>query len=108
MTHFYLLPLFWLAGVLLYASSPRQQLTKKSGSAFSRQKALLILATILLLSLVVLLWQGKSIAIALLTLLVLSLFFIPMPVILLNHKPQWLKASIVVISVLAVTFQWLT
>lgn len=108
MTHFYLLPLFWLAGVLLYASSPRQQLSEKSGPAFSRQSALIILAVVLLLSLVAVLWHGASIAVALLTLLVLSLFFIPMPVILLNHKPQWLKASIVVISVLAVTFQWLT
>lgn len=107
MSFFFLLPMFWLSGILLYASSSRQQFLKSQRFCPPRWLALLVIGLLSLITLYLLTQAQFTVPLALIFILLGLMFFIPAPVFLLNHKPNWAISSMVVVSLLAALFQFL-
>ncbi|TLX45992.1 hypothetical protein C1E24_15855 [Pseudoalteromonas phenolica] len=105
MSFFYLLPAYWLSGMLLYASSPRQQFLKTHQFKPPRWLALVIIALISVITLSLLIGAHFSPVVAGIFALLGLMLFIPAPVFLLNHKPQWAIASIIAICLLSAGLQ---
>ena len=105
MSYFYLLPLYWLSGTLLYAASPRQQINNKKKPLIIKSLAYAWLAITLVISLFVIFSLSNLLVESMITLLIFAMLFIPAPVILLSHKPQWLKGSFLFVISLSVILQ---
>ncbi|TMN88145.1 hypothetical protein CWB72_13575 [Pseudoalteromonas phenolica] len=105
MSFFYLLPAYWLTGMLLYASSPRQQFLKTKQFKPPRWLALVTIALLSVITLSLLVSAHFSPVVAGIFALLGLMLFIPAPVFLLNHKPQWAIASIIAICMLSAGLQ---
>ncbi|MFY8300246.1 hypothetical protein AAEU28_15870 [Pseudoalteromonas sp. SS15] len=105
MSFFYLLPAYWLTGMLLYASSPRQQFLKTQQFKPPRWLALVTIALLSVITLSLLISAHFSPVVAGIFALLGLMLFIPAPVFLLNHKPQWAIASIIAICMLSAGLQ---
>jgi hypothetical protein len=105
MSFFYLLPAYWLTGILLYTTSPRQQLLSQSQVKPPRWLALLSIAVLSVITVSLLIDAHFSPFVAGIFTLLGLMFFIPAPVFLLNHKPRWAITSIVFISIIALILQ---
>jgi uncharacterized membrane protein len=105
MSYFFFLPAYWLCGVLLYRSSPRESFTQTKST--TRKLSLTSTVAVVILTILMLLNSQASIATALLAPIILLMFFVPAPVFLLSHRPTWAWPSLIFITLLSLLFQWL-
>uniref|UniRef100_U1J9E0 Uncharacterized protein n=1 Tax=Pseudoalteromonas citrea DSM 8771 TaxID=1117314 RepID=U1J9E0_9GAMM len=105
MSYFFLLPAYWLCGVLLYRASPRQSFTQTKSTA--RKLSLTCTGAVVVLTVLMLLNSQAGLATALLTPLILFMFFVPAPVFLLSHRPAWAWPSLIFVILLSFLFQLL-
>ena len=103
MSFFYLLPLFWIAGIALYASSHRQTFIRDS--LISKQHAYTLTGVSCIIAFMLFVFQGLSLPSALFSTVAIMMLIVPAPVFLLAHKPRWAKASIVTITFVACLLQ---
>lgn len=104
---FVLIPCYWLTSIMLYASSPKQQIKPRNQQALlTRSSAWIsffVLNTISFVWLTVNNWSTISVSIYL---LLLNMLMMPCSIMLLAHKPNWLKAGTVVIFSVCVMAQF--
>ena len=108
MSFFYLMPVFWFAGVLLYAASPRQQISNTGSAIVSKTLAWSVTAaSAVTTQLLIHQSTGQSVAASIIVITLLMLF-IPAPVIWLSHRPKQFKASSAVVTGLCLLFHLLS
>lgn len=100
-SYFYLLPGYWVAGILLYASSPWQKITDSGQAIVAKWQAAIGLGIVLFASIFFMYNTSGLAAESLAFVLVLTVLSIPGPALLLNHKPQWCIQSIIAAVVLS-------
>ncbi|WP_444997312.1 hypothetical protein [Aliikangiella sp. IMCC44359] len=105
MAFFVLIPLFWLASVMLYAASPRQQIAQQHKQAILPvSTAWISFCIVNIASFIWLTLNGWSMIVAAIDLLLINMLMLPSSIILLAHQPHWLKhgtISIVGLCILA-------
>ena len=105
MSYFFFLPAYWFCGILLYRASPRQSFTQTKSMA--RKLSLTCTGAVIVLTVLMLLNSQAGLATALLTPLILFMFFVPAPVFLLSHRPTWAWPSLIFVTLLSLLFQLL-
>ena len=103
MSFFYLLPLFWIAGIALYASSHRQTFIRDT--LINKWYAYALTGASCIIALILFVYEGLSVPSALFSTITIMMLIVPTPVFLLAHKPQWVKASIITITLVACLLQ---
>lgn len=105
MSYFFFLPAYWLCGILLYGASSRHSFKeiKKTTRAFS----LIYTIVLIFITVGILLISNASTFTAFISPLILLMFFIPAPVFLLSHKPNWAWPSLIFVSLFSGLFQLL-
>jgi hypothetical protein len=103
MSFFYLLPLFWIAGIALYASSHHQTFIRDT--LINKLHAYTLTGVSCLIAFMLFVFRGLSVPSALFSTFIIMMLIIPAPVFLLAHKPQWVKASIITIMLVACLLQ---
>lgn len=107
MSYFFLLPAYWLCGILLYGASPRQKFINPDQRVPPKWLTLLFTTGLLILTVSLMLIANTGIFIALLYVFILFMFFIPAPVFLLSHRPKWAWPSVGFFCCLAAVFHLL-
>ncbi|MBQ4863728.1 hypothetical protein J8L98_18765 [Pseudoalteromonas sp. MMG013] len=107
MSYFFLLPAYWLCGILLYGASPRQQFRTENQKTPTRMVSLLYASILIIVTIATLMFFELSFFIAVLYTVCFAMFFIPAAVFLLAHKPTWIWSSLISVIVLSAFFQLL-
>ncbi|OUL56269.1 hypothetical protein [Pseudoalteromonas ulvae] len=107
MSFFFLIPAYWLAGIWLYGASPRQQFIKNQRFYPPRWLALCAIALLSLLTVVLFMYAQYTLPLALVFTLLVWMFFIPAPVFMLNHQPDWALASLFAIGLISAIFYFI-
>jgi len=110
---FVLIPLYWLASILIYAASKHQKIkpatnkrTIKKG-IISKYSAWFSFLVINVVSFSWLLMNQWSAVVVFISLLLMNMLLVPCSVMLLAHNPQWLKPSSLVLIAVCGFAQWM-
>ena len=103
MSFFYLLPLFWITGIALYASSHRQTFIRHT--LINKLHAYALTGVSCIIAFMLFVFQGLSVPSALFSTITIMMLIVPAPVFLLAHKPQWVKASIITFTLISCLLQ---
>lgn len=106
MAFFVLIPICWITSILIYAASSRQQIDRQ------RQQALLkpsiAWGTFGVVNVISFTWftvSGWSPLVAAVSVLLLNMLMVPMSIILLAHRPEWLKRSTLIMIGISIFIQ---
>ncbi len=105
MINFWVLPIYWIASVVCFCASSRQTIRHKKGALLAKHSAAIIALFCILCATLITWYTTKNAIESVVTQLFFIMFFLPASVIVLTHRPNWLKAASLFIFIFCYAMQ---